>query len=163
MPRLSAMQGAVSLVLVVSVGSWWLASLALGIGGRLDDVTGLAAQAAVVLLIAQWLAIALFASHVSKNASTNWQSVMASLLSVTVPLWPFLAILWLSSRLSLAVLIGSQLGAVALAGSLGLAARLAARTTPNAELGNLFRVATGLAMAGMIWIARSSLAGWVLP
>ena len=60
MPRLSGMPGLVGLVIMVAIGSWWLTSVALGIGGGLDDVTGLAAQAAIVLVIAQWLVIALF-------------------------------------------------------------------------------------------------------
>ena len=77
-------------------------------------------------------------------------------------LWPLLAVLWLSSRLSLVAILGSQLGALALAGGLVLAARLAARTTTDTEIGHLLRVATGLAAAGVIWTARASLAGWIL-
>ena len=35
MPRLSTMPGLVGLILVVAMGSWWLASVALGVGSGL--------------------------------------------------------------------------------------------------------------------------------
>ena len=163
MPRLSAVQGNVGLILLVTIGSWWLASAALEIGSGVDDVAGVSARGTMVLVISQWLAIALFAPHASASMSENNQSAATNLLSVTVPLWPLLAVLWLSSRVSLVVIIGSQLGAMALAGSLVLIARLAARATTDAELAHLLSVAIGLVAAVVIWVGRASLAAWMLP
>ena len=163
MPRLSAVQGNIGLILVVAIGTWWLASVALEIGSGLDDVAGLGARAAIGLVIAQWLAIALFAPRVSTGTSSSDLSAAMHLLSVTAPLWPLLAVLWLSSRLSLVAIIGSQLGAVILTASLVLGARLASRIATDAEVAHLLRVAMGLAAAAVIWLVRGSLAGWMLP
>ena len=163
MPRLSAMHGNVGLILVVAVGTWWLAGAALEIGGGRDDVAELGARAAVLLVTAQWLAIALFAPHVDIPAPTSYRSAALSLMSITAPLWPLLAVLWLSSRLSLAAVIGSQLGALALAACLVWATGLAAPARTGTELGQPFRVAIGPAAAGILWTARAPLAGWMLP
>lgn len=161
MPRLSAVPGIVAASLVTACAVWWLSSIALQIDAGLTDVAELSARAAAVLILAQWILIALFATLLAAAIDTRSPPAMANLLTVTMPLWPLLAVLWLTSKLSATGLIATQLGALALAAGMILLGQAVTRKMPGDELRQLLSVATGIAIASLIWIARAPLINWV--
>lgn len=160
MPRLSAIPGLVAGALVFTCAVWWLASVALQSDGGLTDVTELSTRAAAVVILGQWILIALLATPVSSAIDVQKPPVLANLLATTLPLWPLLAVLWLTSKLSATTLIASQLGAMALAVGIILLGQAITSEKLGAELRHLLSVAAGIAIAAMIWMARTLLISW---
>ena len=161
MPRLSAIPGLVSSALVAATAVWWLASVALQLGSGFADVTELSTHAAAMVILAQWILIALFVAPACAVFDTQPPRVHANLLAMTLPLWPLLALLWLTSKLSVITLIVSQLGALSLAVAMLLFGRAIASKKLNAELRQLLSVTAGIAVAAMIWLARTPLFSWL--
>lgn len=164
MPRLSAIPGLVSASLAAAIGVWWLASVALQQDGGLTDVADLSAGTAAVVILAQWILIALLATQTPPAVDRQITPAVATPLAATMPLWPLLVVLWLTSRLSAVTLIASQLGAIALAaGMILLGHALTSQKKSGNELRQLLSAAAGIAIASMIWTARTPLMNWVSP
>ena len=161
MPRLSAIPGLVAAALVAASAVWWLASVALQSAGGLTDVAELSARATAALILAQWILIAVLATQIPSVILVQESPALANLLAATMPLWPLLTVLWLTSKLSAITLVGTQLGAMVLAAGMVLLARAITRNKPGDELRQLFSVASGIAIASMIWLARAPLISWV--
>jgi len=163
MPRLSAVPGLVAASLLAAGGVWWLASVALQLDGGLTDVTELSARTAAFVILAQWILIALFAAHTEPAPDTPTAPGLASLLAATMPLWPLLVVLWLTSKLAAFTLIATQLGAIALGAGMILLNRAFKSRSSGNELRKLLTAGTGIAVASVIWMARTPLIDWVSP
>lgn len=155
MLRLSAKPGLVMAVLVSAIGTWWLAGVALQLGSGSADLHAWGARAAAAVILTQWMLIALL------TAPARSDSQAGSLLAVSLPLWPLLALLWLTSRLSAIDLVASQLLAVLLAMLMIVIAKLITTSIRGAEVRQLATAAAGVVLAAMIWAARGPLIAWV--
>lgn len=154
---LSARPGLVTSALVLCVGVWWLAGIALQSGGGNPDLHELSATAAVVVILAQYVLIALLPAPATVASRSGALNILSSLF----PLWPLLALLWLTSRLSLTVLFFSQIVALLIAFTMILAARLLAGKIHDAELQQLATVAASVVFASGVWLMRAPLVAWL--
>ena len=77
---------------------------------------------------------------------------------MSLPLWPLLVILWLTSRLPWVTLVASQLLALSLAAAMFVLAGAIRRKVHDAELQQVLCTAAGIACALLIWSLRAPLA-----
>ena len=150
MRGLSAAPGLLSGTLVFAIATWWLAGIALQLG---TDPGGLhlhTTQAAVVLVLGQCLLVALSTPTVARSR--------ADLLAMSLPLWPLLVVLWLTSRLPWTTLIASQVIALLLAAVMLAIAGAIRRKVRDTELQQLLCISAGVACALLIWSLRAPLA-----
>lgn len=159
MPRLTLTAGWPAAGLFLAAGSWWLASMSLQARHGFLGVPVISGQAAFGLVLGQWLLIGLFAGNGDSSRSFSAGAVAA--LNFVVPLWPLFALLWLTSDLSFAMLVQTQLVAFILATVMALVAGRVARLSVDRDYGTLLRSAVGLLVAAMIWAGRSHLYAWV--
>lgn len=157
MRRLSARPGLIASMLVLATAAWWLGRIALELGSGSANLNLPGAQAATVLITAQWLLIAFLTTTIAANSKTG----PLELLATSLPLWPLLALLWLTSKLSIFALIASQLVALLLATALALVGKTIAANVRDADFRHLASVAVGVVCATIIWLARAPLTHWI--
>ena len=159
MSRLTQTAAWPAAALFLAAGSWWLASTSLQARVGYIGVPAISAQAAFSLVLGQWLVISLFAG--SGDASRSFWAGTVAALNFVVPLWPLFALLWLTSDLSLAILVQTQLIAFMLATTLIVAAGRVARLSIDREYRSFLRSTVGIVVAAAIWMGRNQLHAWV--
>ena len=144
--------------LFLAVGSWWLANASMQANIGYAYVPRIAAQAAFALILGQALLIGLLAVH---NAPGTWSATMLDASSYVVPAWPLLALLWLTSELSLPMIATSQVAAFAFAIAAAFVGTRVSHLAVGSEARTLLRGATGIALAASVWLARGQLQVWI--
>ena len=115
-------------------------------------------QGAVALVLGQWLIIGVFAGHLDHK---TYSATAFTALSFVVPLWPLLALFWLTSAVSILILAATQVAAFTLVVALVRIAAAISRRCADKELQILLRSATGIVVVAAIWVLRGPLAAWV--
>ena len=87
----------------------------------------------------------------------------AGALAAIAPAWPLLALLWLTSGLSVLVLVASQLLVALAAVLLALTGRALGRTALGDPARDVLRGAAGIGAAAIVWSLREGLHTWVVP
>ena len=82
-------------------------------------------------------------------------------LSFVVPLWPLLALFWLSSAMSAVTLLVTQVVALALVVAAVSVGGVVERLRIDAEWRSLLRSLVGIALAAGIWTTRDPLQAWL--
>ena len=142
----------------LAVGTWWLANTSLQASDGYAYVPAIGAQGAFILVLAQALLIGLLAVH---NASEKRSTAALDALSFIVPVWPLLALIWLTSDLSMLAIAASQLAAFLLAFAAGAIGRRISRLSMSLEARAMLRGAAGMAIAAVVWLARGQLHAWI--
>ncbi len=158
MSRLTPTAAWPALALLLAAGTWWLANISLQAGSGFSAAPAISAQAAFALVLGQWFLISLFASH---GNSQNSSATAVASFNFVVPLWPLLALLWLTSDVSITTLVQSQLIAFILAAILAVVGTRVARLNIDAEYRTLIFSTVGIIAAAVIWVGRSQLHAWV--
>ena len=158
MPDVTSSRSFVVAVLFLAAGTWWLANTSLQASIGYANVPAVATQAAFVLVLGQALLTGLLAVH---NAPDKWPAAALDALSFVVPVWPLLALMWLTSGLSMFAIAVSQLAAFVLAITAGSAGRRISRLAISVEARAMLRGATGTAIAAAVWIGRGELHAWI--
>ncbi len=158
MSRLTPTAAWPALALLLAAGTWWLANISLQAGSGFSAAPAISAQATFALVLGQWLLISLFASH---GDFRNISAATVANLNFVVPLWPLLALLWLTSDVSITTLVQTQLIAFILAAMLAAVGKRVADLNIDAEYRTLIFSTVGIIAAAMIWIGRSQLHAWV--
>ena len=158
MPRLKPTSAWPALGIFLAAGTWWLANISLQAGSSFAAASAISAQAAFALVLGQWIIISLFASH--GDCRTFSPTAVAS-LNFVVPLWPLLALLWLTSDVSMITLVQTQLIAFTLAVILAVVGTRVTRLNINEEYRTLILSSVGIIAAMTIWIGRKPLLEWV--
>jgi hypothetical protein len=156
--RLTPTAGWLAAALFLAAGTWWLANMSLQAGSGFSGAPVVSAQAAYALVLGQWFLISLFASH---GESQGFSAATVASLNFVVPLWPLIALLWLTSELSITTLVQTQLIAFTLAAVLAVVGTRVAHLNIDHEYRMLLRSTVGVAAAAAIWIGRSQLHAWV--
>jgi len=159
MSRLTPIGGFLAAALFLAAGAWWLANMTLQASGGFAAAPMVSAQAAVALVLGQWLLIALFAGQPGSTGTLSTSA--ASGLSYIVPVWPLIALLWLCSDLSVVTLVATQAIAFTLALAMAWIGAGVERMRIDAELEIMLRSAIGIVVAAAIWTGRSQLHAWV--
>lgn len=159
MSRLTPIGGFLAAALFLAAGAWWLANMTLQASGGFAAAPIVSAQAAVALVLGQWLLIALFAGQ--PGSAGTLLTATASGLSYIVPVWPLIALLCLCSDLSVATLAATQAIAFTLALVMAWVGAAVERMRVDAEFGTMLRSALGILVAAAIWTGRSQLYAWV--
>lgn len=168
MPRVSAFPGVAGAALAAAVGCWWWPAMLLQEHRAYADLPLLSAQAALVLILGQWLVTALCAGRWflagAAGAAAGRAVTLAATAALTTiaPGWPLLALLWLTGTVSGTTLAALQ-ALIALSGAalalLGVAlSRSALRPAVAEPLGG----AACLAAAAAVWLFRDGLRAWVM-
>ena len=157
--RLTPTAGWLAAALFLVAGIWWLANMSLQAGSGFSGAAVVSAQAAYALVLGQWFLISLFASH---GESRRFSAATFETLDFVVPIWPLIALLWLTSELSIATLVQTQLVAFGLAAALAVVGAGAARLNIDREYCKLLRSTIGVVAAATIWIGRDQLHAWMI-
>ena len=158
MSRLIPIAAWLSAALFLASGTWWLANMSLQATSGFSGVPDISAQAAFALVLGQWSIIGLFAGHGSYQGSS---AATVANLNFVVPLWPLFALLWLTSELSIATLVQTQLIAVTLAAALTVFGSRVAILNIDHEYQMILRSTLGIIAAAVIWMGRGQLHTWV--
>ena len=143
MRQLSAIPAAVTLVWLVPAGVIWLAELAMMSPLPGPALGPISVELLRVMLIAQLLALCLFAPQWRADA------VAMSLL----PAWPMITLLGYAAGVPALQLLGTQVIAAA-TGLLVVAVTAPLRQRRGRETARLLLGAAGLAAAGLAWLVR---------
>jgi hypothetical protein len=146
--------------LFLAAGTWWLASVGLQAGTAFLWVPNISVDTTFVVVLGQWLIICLCAGRAAKFRCSAFS---IAVLGFVVPLWPLLALTWLSSDLSFLTLTLTQLMSIFLAAAFGLFAQVVSKLNISNELRRHLRTAAGILVAAVIWSQRHVLHAWLLP
>lgn len=149
MLRVNVRAGVAAALFVAAPAAWWLGVLALDAGNGFRVAAWLGPQAAAALVTLQCSGIALVAHRLHLRG-------LADALMLSLPLWPFLLLLWSASALSAGKLVITQLAAVLLA----FGASLLARQSGGAA--NHVAAIAGLVVAAAILSQAQVLYRWLL-
>ena len=158
MPRLTPTSAWPALGIFLAAGTWWLANISLQAGSSFAAASAISAQAAFALVLGQWILISLFASH---GDCRRFSATTVASLNFVVPLWPLLALLWLTSDVSMITLVQTQLIAFTLAVILAVVGTRVTRLNIDDEFRTLLLSTVGIIVAMTVWIGRSRLLEWV--
>ncbi len=158
MQRVMSRHGLVIAALFVAASAWWLANTSLQASIGFANVPVLGAQAAFVLVLGQAMLIGLLAVQ---HVPDTFRTAVLAAGSLVVPVWPLLALIWLTSELSMFAIASTQVAAFLLAVAVALAGKGVSRLAVGDEPRELLRTALGVAAAAALWIARSQLHLWV--
>lgn len=158
MQRVMSRHGLVIAALFVAVSAWWLANTSLQSSIGFVNVPALGAQAAFVLILGQAMLIGLLAVQ---HVPDTFRAAVLAAGSLVVPVWPLLALIWLTSELSMFAVASTQVAALVLAVAVALAGKGVSRLAVGDEPRALLRTALGVAAAAALWLARSQLHLWV--
>ncbi len=158
MSRLTPTAGLLAAALFLAAGTWWLGNVSLLARAGFAGLPILSAQAAFTLVLGEWLLIGLFACRLGSASSAG---LAVSGLSFVVPLWPLLALFWLSSAMSAVTLLVTQVVALALVVAAVSVGGVVERLRIDAEWRSLLRSLVGIALAAGIWTTRDPLQAWL--
>ena len=145
MRRLSAIPAVVTLVWLLPAGAAWFAELSMMSPLPGPELGPASLDTLRLVLLAQLLALCLFAPQWQANA------VAASLL----PAWPLVALLGYATGIPAPTLVGTQIG-IAATGLLITALTAPLRRPGGGETAQLLRAAAGTVAAGIAWLVRDS-------
>lgn len=158
MQDLTSTRSLVVAALFLAVGAWWLANTSLQASIGFANVPAFGVHAAHVLVLGQALLIALLGVH---DTPDTWREASLAAVSFIVPMWPLLALIWLTSELSMLAVATSQTAAFVLAIAVASIARGISRIDVGNETRAMLRAAAGVALAAAVWIGRGQLHTWV--
>jgi hypothetical protein len=164
MSNLIAAPAVLGTLAVFAIACWWLPNLALVGRAGFYETASLSSGVAAVAVLTQYLVIALLANVLDNSddfvpTSTNRMAGTLnrcwSMLGAVMVFWPLLLMLWLTSRLSAAVLVTTQIVAIAIAALIALAATTIASLQLARENRVLLSSTVAIAMAAIIWLNRT--------
>lgn len=158
MSRLTPTAVWLAAALFLAAGTWWLANMSLQANSGFSAAPVVSAQAAFALVLGQWTLVSLFASH---GESRGFSATAVASLNFVVPLWPLIALLWLTSELSITTLVQTQLIAFTLAAVLAVVGSRVAQMNIDHEYQMLLRSTLGIIAAAVIWMGRGQLHTWI--
>lgn len=158
MSRMTKSFSLLTAALFLGTGAWWLSGMALQVNGGFAAAPAFSAHASFVLVLGQLLMISLFMGQTSGGSPSD---ITLSALCCAVPLWPLIALLWLTSDLPLAILVASQVAALLLAGFVVLGGLAIDRVGFDRDQKALLRSATGVLVAAIVWAARNQIHEWI--
>lgn len=159
-------------IVVLAIAVWWLANIALQVSGGYTGASALSTQAAAVAILAQWSAIALFVRPITSAHKpvqqtswywSTWSRDGLATLGVVLPFWPLLIMFWITSRLSAATLVSSQIIAIFLLAIMLFAGRHLASLAIRSDSQRLLANIISFALLVVIWINRTTVIDWVSP
>ena len=159
---MSRLRGSSSLpvaALFLASGSWWLANVALQAGTAFVWVPVVSADAIYAAVLGQWIVICLF-TRCAEDGSISSRAL--AVLGFVLPLWPLLAVAWLSSDIGLVTLLQTQLLAIVIAIAFVALGHLLSRRGPGTERSEILRNAFGVVAAAITWSQRQALHEWLL-
>ena len=158
MPDLTSRHSLVVAALFLAVGAWWLANASLQASIGFANVPGFGVYAAYVLVLGQAMLIALLGVH---DTPDSWRDASLEAASLIVPMWPLLALIWLTSDLSMITVATTQVAALILAIFVASVVRGVSRLDVGNETRAMLRAAAGVAIAAVVWIGRGQLHAWI--
>ncbi len=156
---MSAIPGVVGALFVLAIATWWLSNVALQVQLSFANVPATSLQAAGIAVLGQWMLVALVTRP--GHGDNALRDGLASALLAIVPLWPLLALLWQTSKLSALTLALSQVIAVAIAVLVLAVATLLSRTSIALANRQLYRMAASMVLATAIWLLRGPILDWL--
>ena len=158
MPDVTSRRSLVAAALFLAVGAWWLANTSLQASIAFADVPAFGAHAAFVLVLGQALLIALLGVH---DMPDTWRATSLAAVSFIVPMWPLLALIWLTTELSMLAVATTQLAAFVLAIVAASIGKGLSQLAVGSDGRAMLRAAAGVAIAAAVWIGRGQLHAWV--
>jgi hypothetical protein len=165
--RITTIPGMISTGCFFIVSSWWIIQLS-----ALPQLTGVpvgefSLTAARTVLTLQLLITALCTPFwaIPSNASVPLQQSMRQLLApvlfVVFPAWPFLAVLSMITGKSIAVFAMAELTVLGAGLGIGLIAQFTRRLSLSLEISRLVLTTMGIFAAALCWQFRYAWLGWV--